>query len=363
MEQKIKHFIDTISSPEISLSALFFLFFVIMLSPAILKTITHKKFFWSFFSLLVFGTFWALTDPNFFLIATKPDNIPIVIMLFLVIFFTWLAFSQALDNDDRIARGEPPKEKLETPQKVMVWPDLVYSEFICGILATVFLILWSVYIKAPLEEPASLAATPNPSKAPWYFLGLQEMLVYFDPWLAGVVFPTLIVTGLMAIPFIDMNPKGNGYYSYKERKFAIIVFCFGFLILWIALIILGTFLRGPNWNFFGPFEFWDLHKVEALTNVDLSEYFWIRWLNKPLPENILLRELPGFLTIALYFLALPPLFAYVLMKDMYKKLGMVRFNIMIIHFIIMLGLPIKMYLRWLFNLKYIVSIPEYFFNI
>ena len=65
----------------------------------------------------------------------------------------------------------------------------------------------------------------------------------------------------MAIPFIDVNPKGSGYYTFKERKWEISIFLFGFVILWVMLIILGTFLRGPNWNFFGPYEFWDVHKV------------------------------------------------------------------------------------------------------
>ena len=102
------------------------------------------------------------------------------------------------------------------------------------------------------------------------------MLVYFDPWLAGVVFPSLIIVGLMAIPYIDSNPKGNGYYTFKERTVAITLFLFGFLILWVLLIILGTFLRGPNWNFFGPYEYWDLHKLEALNNVNLSEYIWVK---------------------------------------------------------------------------------------
>jgi len=72
----------------------------------------------------------------------------------------------------------------------------------------------------------------NPAKAPWYFLGLQEMLVYFDPWIAGVIMPTLIIVGLMVIPYIDANPLGNGYYTYKQRKFAIWTFLFGFIGLW-----------------------------------------------------------------------------------------------------------------------------------
>ncbi len=81
------------------------------------------------------------------------------------------------------------------------------------------------------------------------------MLVYYDPWMAGVVLPSLVIVGLMAIPFIDFNKKGNGYYTIEERKFSYLIFQFGFLELWVTLIMLGTFLRGPNWNFFGPFEY------------------------------------------------------------------------------------------------------------
>ena len=93
-----------------------------------------------------------------------------------------------------------------------------------------FMTVWSIVVDAPLEEPANPTKTPNPSKAPWYFLGLQEILVYFDPWFAGVVLPGLIIVGLMVIPYIDVNPKGNGYYCFKERKFAISTFLFGFLV-------------------------------------------------------------------------------------------------------------------------------------
>ena len=64
----------------------------------------------------------------------------------------------------------------------------------------------------------------NPSKAPWYFLGLQEMLVYFDPWIAGVVMPSIIMIGLMVFPYVDSNPLGNGYYTYRQRRFAVNMF-------------------------------------------------------------------------------------------------------------------------------------------
>ncbi len=111
------------------------------------------------------------------------------------------------------------------------------------------------------------------------------MLVYFDPWMAGVVLPSMIIVGLMAIPYIDTNKAGNGYYSYNDRKFAFLTFQYGFVVLWVVLILLGTFLRGPNWNFFGPYEFWDLHKVIPLNNVNLSDIFWIQLLGTAKPPH------------------------------------------------------------------------------
>src|SRR5256886_17688453 len=79
-------------------------------------------------------------------------------------------------------------------------------------------------LNAPLEEPANPNLTMNPSKAPWYFLGLQEMLVYFDPWIAGVVMPSIIMIGLMVFPYVDSNPLGNGYYTLRQRRFAVNMF-------------------------------------------------------------------------------------------------------------------------------------------
>jgi len=223
--------------------------------------------------------------------------------------------------------------------------------------------VWSILVGAPLEEPANPAATPNPSKAPWYFLGLQEMLVYFDPWIAGIVFPMLIIFGMMAIPYMDINKKGDGYYSFKERRVGIFIFMYGWLALWVFLIVIGTFFRGPNWNFFGPFEWWDPHKVVALNNINLSEYIWVIGMNKALPANALVRESMGFVAVFVYLGVLPFILAKSLLKDMYEAYGSVRYSFLMFFGLAMLSLPIKMYLRWLFNLKYIIAIPEWFFNI
>src|SRR5438093_2511025 len=306
----------------------------------------------------LFGTF----DPNFRLIVTKPDNVPIVGLIFLLVFFVWFSIREGVLNDRRIAAGQGPIEKAES-DRVWVWPDLVYTELISLIACSVILIVWSIFLKAPLEQPANPANTPNPSKAPWYFLGLQEMLVYFDPWLAGVVLPSLIIVGLICIPYVDRNPKGNGYFTFAERKAEITIFLFGFVILWVSLIVLGTFLRGPNWNFFGPFEYWDIHKLAALTNVNLSEYIWVRGFRTGLPTNWFVREIFGMVLVLFYVFALPIMLARGLFKGYFAKLGAARYYVSVFLFLMMMSLPIKMLARWIFNLKYIVAIPEFFFNI
>jgi hypothetical protein len=328
---------------------------------------------WAILNLALFALGMAMTDPSFAAIVAKPDNVPIVGLVFLLGFFTWLATRKAVVNDDRIAQGLPPVEKLDN-EKVLVWPDLVYTEMICMVALTAFLLVWGIALQAPLEEPASSVKTPNPSKAPWYFLGLQEMLVYYDPWMAGVVLPSVVIFGLMAIPFLDFNRKGNGYYTIAERKFSYIVFQLGFLELWVVLIILGTFLRGPNWNIFGPFEPWDAHKVLAMNNVDLSQYFWIDWLGTSLPKAppgtdkvreigyILWREAPGILLVLGYFIILPPLLATTVFRKFFVKMGFLRYMLLANLLLLMIALPLKMVLRWTANLKYLIHIDEYFLN-
>ncbi len=329
---------------------------------------------WVILNLSILFLTLSMTDYDFRQIVGKPDNVPIVGMLYIVGFFTWLYFKKAVENDRRIEQGLPKIED-EQSEQVLVWPDLVYTELICMIVLTAVLVVWGVLLQAPLEEAASSVKTPNPSKAPWYFLGLQEMLVYYDPWMAGVVLPSLIVVGLMALPYIDFNTKGNGYYSFNERKFSIMTFLFGFLPLWVAMIILGTFLRGPNWNMFGPYEYWDVHKLEVLNNVNLSEKIWLDGLGMGLPRPgaedgamatmgiIFLRESVGIVAVLAYLLLLPPLMAATFFRKFFVKMGFLRYMVLANLALFMAALPIKMALRWAFNLKYIVAIPEWFFNI
>ncbi|HEX8525175.1 MAG TPA: hypothetical protein VF669_23190 [Tepidisphaeraceae bacterium] len=368
--EAVKNAINAITKPEyfISLSILIFVLMFVLYrwwtKPVVAGTL---------FVLFLVFYFGSIADRNFRSIVAKPDNVPITIMVISVMICIWMAFRRAALNDTRIAAGLPLLEE-DRDDKVLVWPDLVYTELICLILATAGLILWAIVSKAPLEQPANPGYAPNPAKAPWYFLGLQEMLVYFDPWMAGVVYPGLIILGLMAMPYIDVNPKGNGYYTIKERPFAIGTWLFGFLILWVVLIFFGTFLRGPNWSFFGPYQFWDLHKQEALNNQDISNIFWNRMMGVARPNPVdfpdypkwmimIYREWLGIILVGVYLVLAPIVLRFTTFRRMYEHMGAIRYVIMVTLLLFMAMMPIKMVLRWLFNLKYFIYLPEYNANL
>ncbi len=364
--ESAKEWVNALSVPEISLP-IFTLGFVAMMvwyrkwtKPAIALPLGIV------FCVLYFGA--MLIDYDYLEIIRKADNVPITMMLLGTGFCLWVAFRQAAINDENVEAGKP-LIGADKDDKVLVWPDLVYTELICLVIGSAVLLLWSIALPAPLESPANPAGPPNPSKAPWYFLGLQEMLVYFDPWMAGVILPGLIVTGLIAMPYMDTNPKGNGYYTVKHRPFALGVWLFGFLILWVVLIVFGTFLRGPNWNFFGPFDYWDSHLQVPLTNVNMSDYFWNGQellgfgLHKALPDNPFVRELPGILFTVVWIFVLPVILAKTVMRRMFESMGSIRFYIMAFHLVVMALLPVKMVLRWIMTLKYFVYLPEFNMNL
>jgi hypothetical protein len=365
----IKAFVNWLTQPWLFLTLSTAVFVVMMVGYRIW---TRPLVAGVLFALFIVGYFGSMGDANFRSIVAKPDNVPITIMVISVMICIWIAFRRAALNDERVAAGLPLLEE-DRDDRVLVWPDLVYTELICLIIATAGLTLWAIVAKAPLEQPANPGYAPNPAKAPWYFLGLQEMLVYFDPWMAGVVYPGLIILGLCAMPYIDTNPKGNGYYTIRERPFAIATWLFGFLILWVVLIFFGTFLRGPNWSFFGPYEFWDSHKAEALNNMDVSNLLWNIVLgrarptadNNPLPflPHWLVREWLGFLLVGVYFLVLPAILRATVFRRMYENMGAIRYSIMVFLLLFMALMPIKMVLRWLFNLKYFIYLPEFNANL
>jgi uncharacterized membrane protein len=301
-------------------------------------------------------------------IATTPDNIPITALLPLVLFYLWLAFRQARGNDQLIEQLEADPALAKThhrktwpfhpgwQKEVHVWPFLLRMEFLAAIIVTAILMVWSITMSAPLEEPANPNLTMNPAKAPWYFLGLQEMLVYFDPWIAGVVMPTLIIIGLMVIPYIDTNPLGSGYYTIKQRKFSIATFCFGFLILWVSMIIIGTFIRGPGWQWFWPGQTWDHNRLIYEVNRDLPDLFGI--------TSNLGKGIFGAIVVGGYFavggFVMTALFRRKMPKD-WRRMSLLQYQLMMFLMLTMVALPIKMLLRLSLHIKYVWITP--WFNV
>ena len=141
------------------------------------------------------------------------------------------------------------KVERQPMDRVNVWPHLMVAEFASLIIVMGLLTFFSMVVDAPLRELANFNQTPNPSKAPWYFLGLQELLRYFHPQVAGVTIPTVIIIGLMAAPFLDRNPSTRP----DDRKLAIVLFSF-FVLTFSVLTTLGMFFRGPGFNFIYPWN-------------------------------------------------------------------------------------------------------------
>ena len=307
-------------------------------------------------------------------IVSAPDNVPIVAILFLVPFYTWYAVRQARANDRLIAQlaADPKLAKTHHrktqpwmagwAREVQTWPYLMRIEFLAAIILTVILMVWSLTLNAPLEEPSNPNLTMNPAKAPWYFLGLQEMLVYFDPWIAGVVMPTMIIIGLMVIPYIDTNPLGSGYYTWKQRRFSISTFLFGFIILWVAMIMIGTFIRGPGWQWFWPGQTWDHNRLIYEVNRDLPDEV-PRWLGGPITSNWA-KGVFGAIVVGGYYLLggglVYSLFRRRMAKD-FQRMSLLQFSIMQFFLLTMVALPIKMLLRLLWHIKYVWITP--WFNV
>lgn len=303
-------------------------------------------------------------------IISLPDNIPIVLIAILVPFYTWYGLRQAMATDRLIVTLEGNPELAKTHHRkifpylppwardLQVWPYLLRIEFLAALVVTLILMVWSISLDAPLEEPANPNHTMNPSKAPWYFVGLQEMLVYFDPWFAGVVLPTLIILGLMAFPYVDSNPLGSGYYTIRQRAVALWSFGIGFF-LWLLLIFIGTLVRGPGWMWFWPGQTWDHTRVVYEVNRNLSDVIGIR--------NPWLGALVGIIALLAFF-AVSAWGIHKLVtrselnRKLYQRTSTLQYAIFQFFAItILVALPAKMLLRLLFRIKYVLVTP--WFNI
>ena len=155
-----------------------------------------------------------------------------------------------------VKSGSIQDVKAAPIDKVHVWPHLLVVEFVASLVMTAFLLVFSTFVNAPLQTLANVNRTPNPSKAPWYFLGLQELLTMFHPMVAGVTIPGMGIFAMILVPYTDRNPSNKP----EDRKFAIALMTV-FLMFWSTLVIIGVFFRGPGFNFTFPWReglFFDL---------------------------------------------------------------------------------------------------------
>ena len=148
-----------------------------------------------------------------------------------------------------VKSGSIQDVKATPIDKVHTWPHLLAAEFVAALAMTAFTLVFSIFVNAPLLQLANINRTTNPSKAPWYFLGLQELLTMFHPMVAGVTIPGMGLFVLMLAPYVDKNPSNKP----EDRKFAISLFTI-FLMFWAVLVLIGTFFRGPGFNFVFPWK-------------------------------------------------------------------------------------------------------------
>jgi hypothetical protein len=187
--------------------------------------------------------------------------------------------------------------------------------------------------------------------------GVQELLVYFDPWLARGVFPAVFIFGFAVIPFL--RRPGPGW------AFPVLVggLLLAFEAVWLFLTAVGVFLRGPNWKLFWPDEDWDPFRYVPLNNVNLSDYFWVGWLGQSVWEMPwALRELLGLLLLGGYFLV-GAIIARALFRASQRTTPCWRWVVLVIIMQVAALVPFKMLGRWVFNLKYWIFIPEYHLNV
>ena len=303
-------------------------------------------------------------------IISQPDHVPIAALALVVPFYAWYGLRQARATDRLIARLGADPDLAAThhrtphpfesgwPRDVPVWPYLLRIEFLAAVVVTLLLLVWSLVLNAPLEEPANPNLTMNPAKAPWYFVGLQEMLVYFDPWFAGVVLPALIIIGLMLFPYLDANPLGTGYYTIGQRRVVLAAFGTGFT-LWLAAIFVGTFIRGPGWMWFWPGQTWDHARIVSEVNRNLPDLIGIR--------NAWGQAAVGVLAIGAFYAGAARCLHWLVTRSsldrtVYERTSRLQYLVFQAFAItILAGVPAKVLLRLLFRIKYVLITP--WFNI
>ena len=209
--------------------------------------------------------FWALglSDENFRRLVLDPARLPVAVLLQSSAVLLWFEMS-------RLRRGEA---ELASSNAGFSNRDLA-----AGTVVVLLVVGCALIYPASLGPMADPGSKPELVRVPWFFLGLQELDHYFDPWVPYLALPLLFLAGLLAMPFLEPGERTPGRGTRA-------LFLFAWLLLWLGPMAVAAFLRGPHWNAFGLFEPWDASRPAPTPPLDLAEVFWGRWLHGPQPEQ------------------------------------------------------------------------------
>ena len=299
--------------------------------------------------LLLVATFLGigLSDGIHRRLILHPERLPVVILVLSSVAVVWL----------EMRRFYLPEGRPSTTRRLERRPAVDAA----GATATGLVLVALVALRSPaLGAEADPTSRPDSFKAPWFFVGLQELGTYFDPWVPYFALPLLLVTGLLGLPWLETGDDGGG----RRRS----LFLLGWLLLWLWPMAVGALLRGPHWNVFGPFELWDPSRPAPPAPRPLSEIVWIVWLRGFQPASWWLRELPGMLLLTGYFVLLPlALRRWRLTRRAYESyqaaMGTWRFRAAMAWVLAVMLVPLKMYGQWLWDIGYWIHLPELAFNL
>jgi len=303
----------------------------------------------------------GLTDEVFRRLVLDPERLPVLVLVVLSGFFVWLSLYR---TRDRNALSEPLLPEL-------AWPGFSCGEVLVALLVLLVVAACAFVLRTPLAAVADPTLPPDPAKAPWFLVGLQEMRGYFDPWVPDLYLPGLLLVILVVLPHLDRPPGGGephaGGSPERVPPGLMFVFLFGWWLVWLLPMVIGAFLRGPHGNAFGPFEPWDAARPRIETAAPLSEILRSRLLDLAPPRGPILRELPGIVLLALYFGILPLLLPWWrvtrgIFARTRKWLGGWRFYVATVLVLAIAIVPLKMVSRWLFDVAYFLYLPEWSFN-
>jgi hypothetical protein len=239
-------------------------------------------------------------------------------------------------------RSEPPGQKL-----VDTWPHLLKRELIASLIVLLLLTWWAMALQVPLGTRADPRFTPTVAKAPWFFVGIQEMLQYFDAWLAGIVLPVLVVVGLCVLPYIDAGQEQSGRYTLRRRPLALLVTS-ALLVLWLLPMIVGQLFRSEQWTLQPAWRAPPVDLVPALAPVSLARKLGLGSVGGQL--------LGGLLCLG-PFAALFACWFWLRRKAWAADLGWGRFTLAGVFLLCLMGVAVKVALQLCLDVRYLWVTP------